>query len=132
MRPGRTTGATEPAELLQLIDQAVFESRSGLPGLKLWDLVHPLNTSGRTGVWQGSAELLEEMLCGHVNGWTSSVSRPVSRLLGKGRLISMLQRLREDKGDRVDKGDSATGRGWRISASPAAATTNSKKGGRGV
>lgn len=118
------------AGLLRLIDQAEFESRSGMPGLKLWDLVHPLNTSGRKargaawenqpGVWQGSAEMLEDMLCGHVDGWTSSVSRPASRLLGKGSLISMLQRLREDKVDRVDKGDRATARGWRISAAPVA------------
>ena len=120
---------TPAANLLRLIDQAELQYRTGVP-CKLWDLTHPNNTSGhkvrggawenQPNVWQGSAEMLEDLLCGHMDGWTSSVGRSATRLIGKGSLISMLQRLREDRIDRVDKGDRAEQRGWQIAAPPAA------------
>lgn len=113
------------ANLLRLIDEAEICRTTGVP-VKLWELVYPMNTSGRkarggawenqANVWQGSAEMLENLLCGHLDGWTSTVSRSAIRAIGKGSLISMLQRLREDCADRVDKGDRAEQRGWRIAA----------------
>lgn len=120
---------TPAANLLRLIDDAEFEHRTGTPQ-KLWDLTHPLNTSGKKqrggewvnkpGVWEGSAETLENILCGHIEGWTSSVARAASRLLGKSGASTMLSRLREDRSDRVDKRDRAHERGWMIGASEAA------------
>ena len=116
---------TPAATLLRLIDQAEIEPRSGVPQ-KLWELSHPHNWSGgkprgaawknQADVWHGSAELLEDLLCGHKEGWTSNVGRAASRLMGKGSLVSMLQRLQEDRPDRVGKKDRAEFRGWMISA----------------
>lgn len=116
---------TPAANLLRLIDSAEFEHRAGTPK-KLWELGHPLNTSGRKqrggewvnqeGVWEGSAEMLENILCGHIEGYESSVARAATRLLGKSGASTMLSRLREDRSDRVDKRDRYDVRGWMIGA----------------
>ncbi|MBB5038252.1 hypothetical protein HNQ64_002510 [Prosthecobacter dejongeii] len=114
------------AQLLRLIDTAEICHIAGTPK-KLWELKHPLNHSGRKPrgrpwentpwVWEGSAEKLEELLCGHVEGWTSSVARAASRLLGKAGAATMLSRLAEDRIDRIAKRDRAEFRGWAIAAS---------------
>ena len=70
-------------------------------------------------VWEGSAEMLEDLLSGNVDGWTCSVSRSASRLLGRAGASTMLARLREDRVDRVDKRDRDSVRGWAVAA-PAA------------
>ncbi len=122
---------TPAAQLLRLIDAAEFQTATKLPQIpkKLWELSHPLNTSGRKkrgaewvnqpDVWEGSAEMLEDLLSGNVDGWTCSVSRSASRLLGRAGASTMLARLREDRVDRVDKRDRDTVRGWAVAA-PAA------------
>ena len=120
---------TPAAQLLRLIDQAVIEKpMAGNIGIdyRLWELPHPYNLSGgkkrggewvnQPGVWEGSAEMLEDLLCGHKEGWKSSVMRSASRLMSKGSLPAMLARLREDQPDRVDKHDRAKLRGWMICA----------------
>jgi hypothetical protein len=121
---------TPAAQLLRLIDGAEFCHTTGVP-LKLWEMKHPLNHSGKKqrggpwvnvpGVWEGSADRLEDLLCGHVEGWTSTVARAASRLLGKTGASTMLSRLAEDRFDRFAKRDRAEERGWQIGA-PAVAT----------
>ena len=75
------------------------------------------------GLWEGSAETLEDLLCGHADGWTSSVARAASRLLGKGGISTMLSRLAEDRFDRFAKRDRAEERGWAVSAPAVDAVT---------
>ena len=116
---------TPAAQLLRLIDQADLLQQHGID-YKLWDLPYPHNTSGGKkrggewvnvpGVWEGSAEMLEDFLCGHKEGWSSSVMRSATRLMSKGSLPAMLARLREDQPDRVDKRDRIKVRGWAICA----------------
>ncbi|MCA0450371.1 MAG: YbhB/YbcL family Raf kinase inhibitor-like protein [Proteobacteria bacterium] len=120
---------TPAAQLLRLIDQAeVLKPVAGhiCTEYKLWELSYPHNMSGhkprggewvnQPGVWEGSAEMLEDFLCGHKDGWGSSVARSAMRLMGKGSLPAMLARLREDQPERVDKRDRANMRGWAIAA----------------
>lgn len=119
---------TPAAHLLRLIDAAEFTELGNTGGrsLRLWELTYPQNTSGRkpkgglwvndTGIWQGTAEKLEELLCGNVSGWTCSVGKPASKLLAKAQITTLLSRLKEDAVERVDKRDRAEARGWMIGA----------------
>lgn len=120
------------AQLLNLIDAAEFESK--VDGkCHLWELTYPLNTSGRKprgepwvnhpGLWRGTAELLEELLTGELEGWTSSVAKAAKRLLNRTGAANMLSRLAADRVDRVAKGDTSQARGWLIAAPAAQAMT---------
>ena len=86
------------------------------PGEFALRMIQRLPASYHAGVWEGSAEMLEDFLCGHKEGWSSSVMRSATRLMSKGSLPAMLARLREDQPDRVDKRDRIKVRGWAICA----------------
>ncbi len=117
---------TPAAQLLRLIDHAEFTNISVLEPRKLWEMKHPYNTSGRKPrggewqnvdrLWEGTAEKLEELICGQVPGWDSSVGKPASKLLNKTQITTLLSRLREDQSSRVDKRDREEARGWAIEA----------------
>lgn len=117
---------TPAAQLLKLIDAAEFGHKINGDGKKLWDLSHPYNSSGgkprglpwvcQPNVWRGGAEDLEDLLCGHVEGWSCNVARAASRLLNKAGASTMLSRLKEDRAERVAKSDRADSRGWLIQA----------------
>ena len=70
-----TNNKTPAEELLQLINAAEFTSPSlGSVGpLKLWELAEENNFSREQGVWRGTITMLCRLLCGHVEGWVSSV-----------------------------------------------------------
>ena len=119
---------TPAAHLLRLVDAAEFSELGNTGGRprKLWEMPWPQNTSGRkqkggpwvneNGVWEGSADRLEELLTGNVSGWISSVGKPATRLLQKTQITTLLSRLKEDVYERVDKRDRAEVRGWAIAA----------------
>jgi len=120
------------AQLLSLIDAAEFESK--VDGkCALWELTYPLNTSGRKqrggewvnipNVWRGTAEVLEELLTGELEGYTSNVAKAAKRLLNRTGAANMLSRLAADRIDRVCKGDTSQARGWIIAAPAAQAMT---------
>lgn len=119
---------TPAAHLLRLIDAAEFTELGDTGGRprKLWTLPWPQNTSGSkprggtwlndVGIWEGTAEKLEELLTGNVSGWFSSVGKPATKLLAKSQITTLLSRLKEDALERVDKRDRAEARGWRVGA----------------
>lgn len=117
------------AALLRLIDQAEFEEDGleGRKGLKLWDLVFPLNCSGRKHrggewehqprVWRGSAEDLERILQGEIDGLRSSVRNSATKVFRHNQASRLLSRLREDRGDRVERDRTKDQRLWLVAKS---------------
>lgn len=118
---------TPHAQLLRMIDDAWLEHKINGPK-KLWELGYPHNKSGaksrggdwvnEPGVWQGSAEDLEKLLCGEVEGIESSVAKAALKLCRFGDMAHRLSSLKEDKSDRVDNCRTNKSRHWRIGATP--------------
>jgi hypothetical protein len=116
---------TPHAQLLRLIDDANLTHQ--INGTrKLWDLWYPLNQSGgklrggpwtlEKGVWQGSAEDLEKLLCGEMEGIESSVAKAAIKLCKFGEMAHRLSSLKEDRPDRIDNTRTNKARHWRIGA----------------
>lgn len=120
---------TPHAQLLRLIDDAEL-THSVNGSRKLWELWHPLNLAGRklrggewereANVWQGTAEDLEKLLCGEMDGVSSSVAKAAIKLCKFGEMAHRLSSLREDRPDRVDNHRTNSARHWRIGSPPTA------------
>jgi hypothetical protein len=117
---------TPAAEMLMLIDVAVFESGEFAEEkkLKLWQLAAPVNQykdpQGRpqhaSRVWKGSAIDLERVMMGDMPGITSSVSKEAKKLFAHNKCDRLLSRLKEDRPDRVQPMRTKHARLWSIGA----------------
>lgn len=122
---------TPAAQLLSLIDSAVFTRGAGAPyddepseavnGARLWDLVGDKEvvntvTGVRLKLWQGKAETLQ-MLLTNEGGYTCNVATMAKKLFQHNKCSSLLGRLYADeqfKDERVSKGDTNRWKGWII------------------
>jgi hypothetical protein len=111
---------TPQAELLALIDMAVFEDRSsGAKNLKLWDL--PSYEGANAGIegksWHGPAIELENLLKGQ-GGYACTVSSQMIDMIKNNRLTTLLSRLHAHpevgEGKRICKADVRRWKGWLI------------------
>ncbi|MEM7696907.1 MAG: hypothetical protein AAF236_00720 [Verrucomicrobiota bacterium] len=111
---------TPSAELLALIDAAVFESPT-MVALKLWELPEEMSMPGsvKGKIWKGTAINFEKLLLGEFGEVTCSVSREAKKLFAHNKCDRLLGRLAEDAVDRVGKHRTKRGRGWMIARPPA-------------
>lgn len=129
---------TPHAELLRLIDMAMFSSRGGwspededVPNVQnatLWDIpgdkevVDP-RTGERMKLWWGRAETLQMLLTGE-GGYLCNVSTMAKKLFQhSSKCSTLLGRLHDDdviRGVRLDKKDTNKWKGWVIAPPPAA------------
>ncbi len=101
---------TPHAELLALIDAAVFDSTMSAKQ-KLWTLEDEANGK----VWRGSAIRLEQLLTGEDGEWSCSVAKEAKKLFAHNKGSRLLGRLKEDEPYRVAPWRTANERGWLIS-----------------
>jgi hypothetical protein len=110
---------TPQAELLNLIDMAVFEDRSTGVKCKLWDLPsYEGSNAGIEGkVWHGPAVALENLMKGQ-GVYSCSISSQMIDMVKNNRLTTLLSRLNTHpevgEGKRICKADVKRWKGWLI------------------
>lgn len=110
---------TPAAELLGLIDAAVFTLGPSGMETKLWGLAGKHNHAKETGVWQQRALTLETLLRGDDPEWNCSVAKAAQKLFAHNKCDRLLARLEEDektRGARVVKGNTRDWKGWVVKA----------------
>lgn len=111
---------TPGADLLNLIDASEFTAEDGeFTKRKLWELpkgdLNHHDPAKTAGLWHGKLITLEALLTGEMEGVRSSVMAKAKQFFRHNNGGKTMARLLHDSPSRIDKGNTSSWKGWRIS-----------------